>query len=62
MRSAPVWKCVCARSPCDGLDCGVYLPGQQPRRPAARKMTDEARARAWNTRRRLQSQKAQPHD
>ena len=41
--------------PCDGLDCGVWLPGQAPRKQAAKKSPDEMadiRARAWATRRR----------
>jgi len=52
--SAAVWSCTCARSPCDGLDCGVYLPGRAPRRAAAPKsaaQNAEIRARAWATRR-----------
>lgn len=48
------WHCICHRDPCDGLDCGVYLPGRAPRKrpdpkPAA-ELTD-IRARAWATRR-----------
>lgn len=48
------WKCVCGNTPCDGLDCGVYLPGQAPRK-AAKPTTPleryEIRKRAWQTRR-----------
>jgi hypothetical protein len=48
------WKCVCFHGPCDGLDCGVYLPGRAPRKKAAPKSPDDltnARAKAWETRR-----------
>ena len=50
-----MWHCTCNRNPCDGLDCGVWLPGQAPREQAAKKSPDELadiRARAWATRRR----------
>jgi hypothetical protein len=49
-----MWKCVCGQGPCDGLDCGVYLPGCAPRKKAAPKTAAEnaeIRARAWATRR-----------
>lgn len=49
-----VGECICGNIPCDGLDCGVYLPGQAPRKKAAPKTADEMadiRARAWATRR-----------
>lgn len=48
------WECTCGRDPCDGLDCGVYLPGQFPRRKSAPKPPEEIsaiRAQAWATRR-----------
>lgn len=48
------WCCTCGNEPCDGLDCGVYLPGQAPRQKAAPKSADEMRAiraKAWATRR-----------
>lgn len=48
------WKCTCGHEPCDGLDCGVYLPGQEPRRRPAPKSPEEIhdiRMRAWATRR-----------
>lgn len=47
-------KCLCGHTPCDGLDCGPYLPGQAPRKKAAQKPPEELariRAKAWNTRR-----------
>jgi hypothetical protein len=46
--------CICGRDPCDGLDCGVYLPGQAPRKqPDPKSAADMAaiRATAWATRR-----------
>lgn len=48
------WHCTCARTPCDGLDCGVWLPGQPPRKVPAPKTPEQMasiRARAWATRR-----------
>ena len=48
------WKCVCGNDPCDGLDCGVYLRGQAPRRkpkPKGAKEMAAIRAKAWATRR-----------
>ena len=30
------WHCTCGNTPCDGLDCGVWLPGQAPREQAAK--------------------------
>lgn len=53
------WKCVCGLSPCSGLDCGVYLPGQQPRKPTTQKSPEELRTirqKAWQTRRKLEAQ------
>ncbi len=48
-------ECVCGCSPCTGLDCGPYLPGQAPRhRSAPPKAAHELaaiRSRAWATRR-----------
>lgn len=47
-------ECVCDHNPCDGLDCGVFLPGQQPRKRPALKTPEQMadiRARAWETRR-----------
>jgi hypothetical protein len=56
------WKCICGHDPCDGLDCGVYLPGQEPRRKIATpKSPEEIRAirlRAWATRREKAARKA----
>lgn len=52
--SGPVWHCECGHDPCDGLDCGVYLPGHAPRKPLpARTAAEHAvtRAKAWATRR-----------
>lgn len=49
-----LWHCTCGHTPCDGLDCGVYLPGQAPRRKPVPKSPEEMaaiRARAWATRR-----------
>lgn len=49
-----MWRCVCSQAPCVGLDCGVYLPGQAPRKKAAAKTPAEMaaiRAKAWETRR-----------
>ena len=46
--------CICGHTPCDGLDCGVYLPGRAPRKVPAPKSADELRAiraKAWATRR-----------
>lgn len=48
------WKCVCGHDPCDGLDCGVYLPGQAPYRKPSPKPSEEIHAirmQAWATRR-----------
>lgn len=47
------WHCECGHTPCDGLDCGVYLPGRKPR---LKRQVDPAaysaeRRRAWETRR-----------
>lgn len=47
------WCCVCHNDPCDGLDCGVYLPWGAPRK---KRVVDPAtfsveRGRAWVTRR-----------
>lgn len=47
-------ECVCGHIPCDGLDCGVFLPGQAPRKKMATKPAEEMariRAQAWATRR-----------
>lgn len=49
-----MWRCACAQVPCVGLDCGVYLPGQAPRKKASAKTPAEMaaiRAKAWETRR-----------
>lgn len=49
-----VGECVCDHDPCDGLDCGVFLPGQAPRKKPAPKSAaeiSEIRARAWAARR-----------
>lgn len=35
------WHCTCARTPCDGLDCGVWLPGQPPRKVPAPKTPEQ---------------------
>lgn len=48
------WKCVCGQNPCDGLDCGIYLPGQAPYRKPLTKPAEEIHAirmQAWATRR-----------
>jgi len=48
------WHCECGNTPCDGLECGVYLPGEAPRKKAAPKSSEEMRlirAKAWETRR-----------
>lgn len=48
------WFCKCGNAPCDGLDCGVYLPGKTPRRkpePKSREQMAAIRAQAWATRR-----------
>ena len=47
--------CVCDHDPCIGVDCGVFLPGQEPRKPQPIKSAAEhaeIKARAWATRRR----------
>lgn len=49
-----VWSCVCGHDPCDGLGCGVYLPGEAPRKPYPKKSkaeTKRIRSQAWATRR-----------
>jgi len=49
-----VGACICGHDPCDGLDCGVFLPGQAPRKKPSPKFADEMagiRVRAWATRR-----------
>lgn len=46
--------CICGNTPCDGLDCGPYLPGRAPRKVPAPKSPEqlaEIRAKAWATRR-----------
>lgn len=46
--------CICGNTPCDGLDCGPYLPGAAPRKKMMPKSPDELariRAKAWETRR-----------
>jgi hypothetical protein len=48
------WLCVCGSEPCNGLDCGVYLPGRKPRKVPHKKTASEMaqiRQRAWETRR-----------
>ncbi len=52
-------RCDCGQSPCTGLDCGPYLPGQAPRKKAAPKIPEELaaiRAKAWATRRARKSE------
>lgn len=55
MKAANIhWYCECGHDPCDCLDCGVYLPGQEPRRkpkPKSAEEITEIRTRAWATRR-----------
>lgn len=54
VRPETMWRCLCGHEPCDGLDCGVWLPGQQPRKKPAKKSPEELariRAKAWATRR-----------
>lgn len=54
------WKCTCGHDPCDGLDCGVYLPGQVPRRrppPKPAEDISDIRAQAWATRRKKYGQR-----
>lgn len=49
-----VGECICGHHPCDGLDCGVFLPGEAPRKKAEPKSPEELaaiRAKAWATRR-----------
>ena len=49
-----IGECVCGNDPCDGLDCGIYLPGRIPRKPYPKKsqsVVAEIRRRAWVTRR-----------
>lgn len=49
-----VGHCICGNAPCDGLDCGVWLPGRAPRNKSAPKSPEEMaaiRAQAWATRR-----------
>lgn len=51
-------RCICGNIPCDGLDCGPYLPGQAPRKKPAAKSPEELariRAQAWETRRRREA-------
>lgn len=51
---ATVAHCECGHVPCDGLDCGVYLPGRAPRKrpePKSAATLATIRARAWATRR-----------
>lgn len=46
--------CCCGNAPCNGLDCGVYLPGRAPRKrpgPKSAEEVREIRRRAWETRR-----------
>jgi hypothetical protein len=48
------WVCVCGNIPCDGLNCGVWLKGQKPRKQPRKQNPIEAseqRRRAWETRR-----------
>ena len=48
------WVCVCNNTPCDGLDCGVPIPGRAPRRRPAPKTPEQLatiRAKAWATHR-----------
>lgn len=47
-------ECVCGHSPCDGLDCGPYLPGRAPRKrpaPKSPELVKAIRKIAWATRR-----------
>ena len=48
-----LWHCTCGNTPCDGLDCGVWLPGQAPRKQSTRPahLVSADRLRAWETRR-----------
>lgn len=48
-----VWSCVCGNTPCNGLDCGVYLPGCAPRKKIERPahLVSADRLLAWETRR-----------
>jgi hypothetical protein len=58
--SALQWHCECGNSPCNGLDCGVYLPGRAPRKratPKAARELSEIRMRAWETRRQIYGQR-----
>jgi len=58
--SAAQWHCECGNSPCNGLDCGVYLPGRAPRKRATPKAVcelSEIRMRAWETRRQIYGQR-----
>ena len=53
------WKCTCGHDPCDGLECGVYLPGREPRRKPTPRTPEEIsaiRAQAWTTRRKKYGQ------
>jgi hypothetical protein len=50
-----VGECVCGNTPCDGLECGVFLPRQAPRKKHP-PMSPEARARGWETRRKKYGQ------
>ena len=48
------WRCVCGNTPCDGLDCGMWLPGCKPRKtptPKSAEAASKIRAQAWETRR-----------
>ena len=50
-----MWSCTCGNTPCDGLECGVFLKGLAPRRALHTKTAAEMvviRAKAWATRRR----------
>lgn len=49
-----MWRCLCNRTPCTGLNCGVWLPGHGPRKkpkPKTPEQLAEIRAKAWATRR-----------
>ena len=46
--------CICGNKPCTGLDCGVYGPGEAPRKKPPEKTAEQLadiRGKAWATRR-----------
>ena len=47
-----VWVCRCGNLPCDGLDCGLFAKGHEPRRKLKPlNNVSLVRKRAWETRR-----------